>query len=436
MKSCLPLVLLSFAVAGAAAADDWPQFRGPGGQGHSSAAGLPLRWSETENLAWKVPISGRGFSSPVVLGSQVWMTTALEKAASAEEANKRLEGNRIADRLEVDHSVTLQAVCFSRHTGKLLAEILLFHVEHPDPIQAVNSYASPTPVIEPERLYCDFGTNGTACLDTATGDILWKRRLPLDHQVGPGSSPFLYGDLLVLVRDGCHVQYVTALDKQTGNTVWRTDRPPIDATYPPYRKAFSTPLVIGASGRRQMIVPGAQWVVSYDPATGREIWRANYGSGFSNAPRPVFGHGMVYICTGFASQQLWAIRVDGRGDVTETHVVWKSKRQIPKRSSPLLVGDQLYLISDTGVATCFDARTGETHWCERISGNYSASPTYVDGRIYFFSEEGKATVLRPGPQLTKLAENHLDGRVTASPAVAGRALLLRSDTHLYRIEKN
>lgn len=436
MRFLLAIGLFGLAVSGSAAWDDWPQFRGPGGQGHSASTGLPLRWSETENVAWKVPTPGRGFSSPVVLGNQIWMTTAVEEAASAEEAQERLEGNRIADRLEVDRSVALEAVCFGCDTGKLTARIRLFRVEQPEPIQAFNSYASPTAVIEPGRLFCDFGTNGTACLDTVSGEILWKRRLPLDHQVGPGSSPLVYEDLLVLVRDGCDVQYVTALDKHTGSTVWKTDRPPIDATYLPYRKAFSTPLVIEAGGRRQMIIPGAQWVVAYDPADGRAIWRANYGSGFSNASRPVFGHGMVYICTGFASQQLWAIRVDGRGDVTETHVVWKAKRQIPNRSSPLLVGDELYLISDAGVATCFDAHRGETHWCQRISGNYSASPTYADRRIYFFSEEGKATVFRPGREFVKLAENHLDGRVMASPAVAGRALLLRSDGHLYRIEDN
>ena len=436
MRSCLTLLLLSVAISSAAASDAWPQFRGPGGEGHSPATGLPLRWSETENLAWKVATFGRGFSSPVVLDDQIWMTTAFEEAASADEARKRLEGKEIPEQLEVDRSVTLEAHCFHRDTGELLAKVRLFHVERPDPIQAVNSYASPTPVIEPGRLYCDFGTNGTACVDTASNKILWKRRLPLDHQVGPGSSPFVFGDLLVLVRDGCDRQYVTALEKHTGNTVWKTDRPGIDAAYPPLRKAFSTPLVIRAAGRRQMIIPGAQWVVAYDPAGGEPIWRADYRRGFSVVPRPVFGHGMVYICTGFASQQLWAIRVDGRGDVTETHVVWKSKRQIPKRSSPLLVGGELYLVSDTGVATCFDAQTGETHWCERISGNYSASPICADGRIYFFSEQGKATVLRPGREFVKLAENHLDGRVMASPAVVGRALLLRSDTHLYRIEKN
>jgi len=435
MRFCFLLVLLCLVVP-AAASDDWPQFRGPGGEGHSSATGLPLRWSETENVTWKVPISGRGFSSPVVMGDQIWITTALEEAASGEESKQRLQGNKIAYALEVDRSVSLEARCFNLDNGKLLSKIPLFRIENPDPIQSFNSYASPTPVIEPGRLYCDFGTNGTACLDTATGKTLWKQRLALDHQVGPGSSPLLYGDLLVLVRDGCNVQYITALDKRTGNTVWKTDRPPIEATYPPYRKAFSTPLLVEAAGRRQMIIPGAQWVVSYDPASGDPIWWANYDRGFSNSPRPVFGHGMVYICTGFASQQLWAIRVDGRGDVTESHVAWKATRQVPKRSSPLLLGNEIYIVSDAGVATCFDARGGETRWCERMSGNYSASPTHVDGRIYFFSQEGKATVLRPGPEFVKLAENHLDAHLMASPAIVGQAMLLRSDGHLYRIEND
>ena len=258
----------------------------------------------------------------------------------------------------------------------------------------------------------------------------------MDHQVGPGSSPLVYKDLLILVRDGCDQQYITALDKRTGETVWKTNRPPINATYLPYRKAFSTPLVVEAAGQEQVIIPGAQWVVAYEPATGKPIWRADYQRGFSTAPRPVFGHGMVYICTGFASQQLWAIRLDGRDDVTDSHVAWKATSQIPKRSSPLLVGKEIYLVSDTGVGSCFDALSGEIRWQERISGNYSASPTYVDGRIYFCSQEGKTTVLQPGTQFLKLAESHIDGRIMASPAVVGRAFLLRTDTHLYRIEND
>ncbi len=434
MRASLLVLSLLLALPVAAAAGDWPQFRGPGGQGHSDAVGLPLRFGEDLNIAWKVPITGRGWSSPVVVGDQVWMTTAVEEAASAEEAKRRLEGEKNADSLEVARRVTLSAVCVDRHTGRSLRSVELFRVERPDPINVLNSYASPTPVVEPGRLYCDFGTNGTACVDTTTGRIVWSRRLPLDHQVGPGSSPIIYKDRLIVVRDGCDRQYIAALDTRTGKTVWQTDRPPIDATYLPYRKFFSTPLLIESDGRRQMVIPGSQWDVSYEPDTGEPIWRANHLNGFSGASRPVFGHGMVYVCNGFNSQQLWAIRVDGSGDVTDSHVVWKADSQIPKRSSPLLLGDELYIISDAGVATCFDARSGETHWRQRISGNYSASPVAVDGRIYISSQEGRVTVIRPGRQFVALAENRIEGRIMASPAIVDRAIILRSDTHLYRIQ--
>jgi len=435
MPRCLPaLWLLSFA-GFAVAADDWPQFRGPGGQGHSRATGLPLTWSETENVAWKVPVMGRGWSSPVVWGDQIWMTTAVRQLATPEEASRRLAGKHMAGSLEVARHVTLWAVCVDRRSGRQQQKVRLFEVDRPDPVHRVNTYASPTPALEPGRLYCDFGTFGTACVDTATGKVLWTRRLPIDHQVGPGSSPLVCDDLLVLVRDGRDRQYVTAVDKKTGRTVWKTDRPPIDTRIGDYRKAFSTPLVIEADGSRQLIVPGAQWVVSYEPATGRPIWRADYNRGFSVTPRPVFAQGMVYICTGYSRPELWAIRVDGRGDVTNSHVLWKCSKQVPIQPSPLIVGDELYVVSDGGVATCFDAKTGRMHWRERVGGEYSASPICADGRIYLFSRDGKTSVLRPGKQFQRLAENQVDGRLMATPAVAASAIFLRSETHLYRIQQ-
>ncbi len=424
-------MILTFSVA---AADDWPQFRGPGGQGCSEASGLPLKWSETENITWKTPITGLGWSSPVVLGDQIWMTTADEKPASEEEAKKRLRGNSMASSLEVAASVTWRAVCVDRKTGKVLRDVKLFTLEYPAPIHQMNSYASPTPVLEPGRVYCDFGTYGTVCLDSTSGKILWERTLPIDHQVGPGSSPALYGDLLVLVRDGCDKQYITALDKKTGKTVWKTDRPPMATPIDHFRKAYSTPLVIKSGGRDQMIVPGAQWVVAYEPASGKEIWRVDYGRQFSTTSRPVFGHGMAYIGTGFIKAELWAIRPDGQGDVTKTHVAWKATRQIPKRSSPVLAGKEIYVVSDNGVATCFDAETGETRWTERMAGDYSVSPVYAGGRIYFFSQDARTTVLKPGKEYTKLAENQLEGRMLASPAFVDNAIFLRTNSHLYRIE--
>ena len=430
------LLILEVVVSTAVASDDWPQFRGPGGQGHCTAAGLPLNWSETENLTWKTAIEGSGWSSPVVLGKEIWMTAALPTPATPEEAKTKLASIGAAvPSAQVARSVTLKAVCVDRVTGRLLQTITLFDFDEPVQICSVNSYASPTPVVEPGRLYCDFGTMGTACVETATGKILWKRRLPIEHQVGPGSSPILHGDLLVLVRDGCDVQYVTALDKNTGQTVWKTARPPIAANYSAYKKAFSTPLVIDAAGGKQMIVPGAQWIVSYDPDSGKPIWQVDTGPTFSNTSRPVFGHGLVFVCTAFGGSQLLAVRADGQGDVSDTHVAWNRRKEVPKNSSPLLVGDELYTVSGGGVVNCLDARTGKVHWAERISSNCSASPVYADGRIYLFGEDGKTVVVRPGKQLATLAENEIDGRIMASVAIADRAFFLRTDTHLYRIQQ-
>lgn len=436
MRNCA-VVLLIVGLAGpaAAVADDWPQFRGPEGQGHSEATGLPLVWSETENVAWKTPVEGYGWSSPVILAGQVWLTTAIPAPATAAETEQRLASLPYAvPKPEVARTVTLKAVCLDRDTGHLLRSVVLFEFDEPIQLCSVNSYASPTPVLEPGRLYCDFGTMGTACLDTATGEILWKRRLAVEHQVGPGSSPILHGEKLILVRDGCDLQYVTALDKNTGETLWKTDRPPITADFTPYRKAFSTPLVIRSDAREQMIVPGAQWIVSYDPETGETLWQVDTGPSFSNAARPVFGHGMVYLCTAYGQSLLVAVRVGGHGNVTQTHIAWTAKKQVPKRSSPILVGDEVYMISDKGVVTCHDAHTGEECWSGRILGDCSASPLFADGRIYFFGEDGRAVALQPGRQPETLAENELGGQIMASPAAVDGALFVRTKTHLYRIQ--
>ena len=325
ITSVVWLAVCGSALAADVPSADWPQFRGPDGNGHSRATGLPLRWSETENIAWKTAVPGRGWSSPVVLGNQIWMTTSVETLATPEEKKQILAGNKYEQNLAIAKTVSLWAVCVDRRTGKRLHNIELFRAEKPEAIHKFNSYATPTPVVEPGRLYCDFGTYGTACIDTAAGRILWKRRLPIEHQVGPGSSPVLHEGLLILVRDGADLQYVTALDKRIGRTVWKTDRPPIDLI-DEFKKGFSTPAIIDVGGRWQLIVPGAKWVVSYDPATGVAIWSVNYVKGYSNIPRPIFGHGLVYVSTSGPGQQMWAVRLDGRGDVTETHVAWKLRK--------------------------------------------------------------------------------------------------------------
>jgi len=255
----------------------------------------------------------------------------------------------------------------------------------------------------------------------------------LDHQVGPGSSAVLWQNLLVLVRDGRDAQFVTALDKETGRTVWKTDRPPIAASSGNLKKSFVTPLLVRAGGRSQLISPGAHWVVSYEPGTGKEFWRVRHGEGFSIGSCPVFGHGLVCFSTGCMKPQLWAVRVDGEGDVTGTHVAWKTPRQVPVMSSPVLAGDELYWVSDDGLASCADARSGQVHWQERLGGSHLASPLCAEGRLYFFNRDGKTTVLKAGKTFEVLAENPLEGPLVATPAVVDRAIFLRTDTSLYRI---
>ncbi len=426
------VLLVSATVAGRA--EDWPQFRGPGGQGQAVGSAWPLRWSEQENIAWKVPISGRGWSSPVVSDQQIWLTTALETAATVEVTKRTLErkGKDVPSPQVASH-LTLKAICVDRASGRVLHDVTLFEIDEPEVISSSNSFASPTPVVDRGRVFCEFGALGTACVDAATGTVIWSRRLVVDHQVGAGSSPVVYGNLLILVRDGIDQQYVTALDQASGKTVWRTDRPPLAPTLPTLRKAFSTPLVFQHAGRDQMVVTGARWIVSYELATGEELWRVDTGGTFSNVSRPVYGGALVFAATSYGGSVLRAIRPDGQGDVTATHVAWQQARLVPKQSSPLLVGEELYLVADTGVASCLDASSGASHWSQRLPGTVLASPVATDRRIYFFGEAGTTTVVRPGKQFEQLAENHLDGRVLASPALVDQAIILRTATHLYKI---
>ncbi len=428
MRLFLSAAFAAMLANGTAGAElNWPQLRGPRGDGTSLATHVPLHWSETNNIAWKVSVPGRGRSSPVILGDRIWLTLAVERGV----VRKRIEG----DDMQTAEHVSLEVVCLDRAKGKILWRTPLFAVDNPAPVHWFNSWATPTPVVEPGRLYCDFGTFGTTCLNAKTGKILWKTRLPVDHQVGPGSSPVLYEKLLVLVRDGRDAQYLAALDTKTGKEVWRTERPPINTSSPNLKKSFVTPLLVNAGGRTQLISPGAHWVVAYEPATGKEIWRARHGEGFSIGSCPVFGHGMVFFSTGCMKPQLWAVRVDGAGDVTTTHAAWKTPRQVPVMSSPVLLGDELYWTSDDGIANCADARSGEVHWQERMNEQHLASPLLAEGRVYFFGKDGKSTVVKAGKPFEKLAENQIEGVVVATPAILDRSIFLRTDTHLYRIGK-
>ena len=383
--------------------DDWPQFRGPTGQGVSDELGLPLTWSETENIKWKVQVPGRGWSSPVVRGDRIWLTTATEDGKS------------------------LRAIGLDRNSGAIVHNVEVFRLKSPKQINSKNSFASPTPVLEDDRIYLHFGANGTACI-TQSGEIVWKTRLEYDNgQHGSGGSPVLFEDLLIVSCDGQDVQYVVALDKLTGKVRWKKMREGY--------QAYTTPLVIHLPTGDQVISPGAFRAISYDPRTGKEIWSVKYGEGFSNVPRPVFGNGLVFICTGFQQPSMLAVRLDGKGDITKSHVTWTLNKGVPLTPSPLLVGNELYMITDNGIATCVDSVTGKEYWRVRLGGNHSASPIFADGKIYFLSEEGESVVIVPGQQFKAIAKNQIDGHTLASIAVSGGSMFIRSETHLYRISK-
>lgn len=407
MRRLLQFALCAGLIAGAAPAvftQDWPQFRGPDGQGHSNERGVPVEWSESRNVSWKVPVPGRGWSSPVIVDGRVWLTTAIDSG----------------------RDTSLRLLSFDAATGRQTLDVEVFRLKNAALLNAKNSHASPTPVVEKDRIYVHFGAQGTAAVSTG-GDIIWKARQAYESQHGNGGSPVLYGDLLIFSCDGFDQAFVVALDKQTGKTRWRTLRPQ------PWSQAYSTPLVIRVGSRDQIVSVGAFHAAAYDPQNGKEIWRVTYPDGFSNVPRPVYGEGLVFITTGFQQPAIMAVRPDGTGDVTRTHVAWTQTRGAPLTPSPLLAGDNLYVVTDAGIASCLNARTGAILWQHRLGEGVSASPVFADGRIYLLDEQGRTTVIAPGETFQQVAENVLDGPALASMAVASHAFFIRTATHLYRI---
>ncbi|MDF1812474.1 MAG: PQQ-binding-like beta-propeller repeat protein [Verrucomicrobiales bacterium] len=427
----LRFIFVSLLFSSAAFAD-WNQWRGPDGQGHADTA-LPVKWSETENVTWKTALSGKGWSSPVIEGDQIWMTAAHETLATPEETAKRLETNTGSQPLVVLSMVRLHAICVDKNSGKLLHDFEILSRKEPQWAHKLNSYASPTPVIENGKLYCHFGSYGTACVDTQTVEVVWQNQdLYVHHENGPGSSPVLWRDHLIFHMDGSDKQYIVALDKHTGKIAWKTDRSGEMNSNPQLKKSYGTPLILDVGGEPVLFSPGADWLYAYQPDSGNELWKLNYGKlGFSIAPRPVAGHGMLYMSTSFMRPQLLAIKYSG----SSPEIVWKSEKSVPNQPSPILVGDEVYYITDSGgIISCHDARTGELHWKERIGGNYSASPLHADGKIYFHSREGETTVIQAGKEFKILAKNTLDGAHMSSAAVDGGAIILRTDKAVYRIE--
>ena len=423
-RRCFVCAALLSVLTPLAHAADWPQFRGPTGQGISDSAGLPATWDEKTNVVWKTPVHGKAWSSPVVWGGLVWLTTATEDGRE------------------------LSVLCVDKGSGKVLHDLRLFEVPVPQYAHPFNSYASPTPAIEEGRVYVTFGSPGTACLDTKTGSVLWERRdFVCNHWRGAGSSPVIHGNLLFLPYDGADFQYIVALNKNTGETVWKVERsvdfqdinpttgkPEADGDW---RKAFSTPRVVsfGDGGKPVLLSLGSKALYAYEPDTGKELWRVENRETHSGSATPVVGKDLAYINMGHGRSELWAVRPPKGGAAGTPEVAWKVRQNVPTRASVLLHEGLIYMVDDGGIATCLEADTGKKVWGKRIGGEYSASPLYADGRIYFFSQDGKATAIAPGREAKVVGESKLEGGFMASPAVSGKSLILRTKTHLYRVEQ-
>ena len=409
----------------------WNQFRGPNGDGKAIGSVLPIEFSETENVCWKTPIHDKGYSSPIVWDNQIWVTTAREDGRE------------------------LFAICVDLESGDILQDIKVFDVAEPQLEHGdLNSHASPTPVIEEGRIYVHYGTYGTACLDTKTGEKLWEcRDLNCDHRVRPASSPIIDEGTLFLTFDGVDVQFIAALDKNTGDTLWLQHRK-VDSNFEDVlkakgvtdiektkkekpndnRKSYATPAIITFQGEKQLVSPAAEVTISYDPETGDERWRVRHeGWGWNVACRPIFAHDLVYFTTG-VEKLLLAVDPSGTGDVTDTHIVWRHRKGAPEIPSPLIIDDLMFMVNEGGVVSCVEAKSGNPVWKGRVSGKHWASPLYAGGNIYFFSMEGRVSVISAGREFKVLARNEFDNEFIASGAVAGNALILRSRTHLYCIE--
>ncbi len=415
--SVLTTLLLSLAASLPAATQDWPEFRGPQAQGSSTATGLPQEWSPTAHIAWKVPVAGIGWSSPVVIGDRIFLTSAVPVGG---------EEIPTADR-------SLRALALDAATGKPVWDVELFTATAPK-AHRKNSHASPTPVFEDGKLYVHFGHLGTACLDAATGKTLWSTQ---DHGYPPvhgnGSSPVLVDDVLVFSADAESDPKVIALDKATGRQRWAFARESAAKN----KFSFCTPLVIEIAGQKQIITPGSGVVNALNPKDGSEIWRFDYGDGYSVVPRPLFAHGMIYIATGYNKPAVLAIKADAsnKGDVTETHLAWRIDKAAPHNPSMAVMGDELYFVADNGILTCADAKTGEVHYSERCTGPISSSILAADGRLYLQDEKGLGVVVKPGKTFEILAQNDLGERALASYAVIGSDLLIRTEGNLYRVKK-
>lgn len=399
--------------------ENWTHFRGSNMDGKAEVEKAPLNWSDTENVVWKVPVKGLGWSSPVIFGNQIWLTSAAKDGKE------------------------FYTLCYDFKTGKLLDEKTIFTAENPQRIHSTNSYATPTPCIENGKVYVHYGTFGTACINTKNFEVVWKREdMPCKHMQGPASSIILYKNLLIVHLEGTEDPYVAALDKTTGETIWKSVRPAeiYDSLEPVFRKSYQTPIVIEVDGKELLISNASNLCFAHDVNTGEVIWTIEYGFD-STVSQPLFYDGLVYVNSGWIFEdnkpffaRMYAVDPTGKGDVTKTHVKWMNEVDVPQIPTPVIVDDKMYMVHDRGMVTCLDPKTGTPIWKEKLKGNFNASPIYAAGNIYFFNVKGECTIIKPGDSFQLIAENDIAGTVKAIPAFVGDKMVLRSDKFLYLIK--
>ena len=414
----ISVILFSGFTGGFAQENNWTHFRGSDLSGISDMEKAPLKWGDETDFKWKTTIHGKGWSSPVVFGNQIWITTATEDGSE------------------------LYAVCVDFTSGKIIYDIKVFTPSDVSGKHTLNTYATPTPCIEKGFLYVHYGSLGTACINTSNGSLVWKRTdLRCNHIQGPASSPVLYKNLLILHYEGTDVRFITALDKQTGETVWKTDRPA-----EPYKKlpeigakAYVTPLIMNVKGSDMLISNGSAVCIAYNPENGNEIWRIVRGAE-STIAMPFSEKGIVYYYTGFMVDkdgsnfsELLAVNPDGKGDITETNILWRKRTPQLQLLTPVIKDGLIYTVDSENNMLCIDASTGKDIWKTKKRANFNASPVYAAGKVYFFSVKGESDIIRSGRKLEIVAQNNIKDQIWATPAFLRNSIIMRTDKYLCRI---
>ncbi len=399
--------------------NNWTHFRGSNMDGNASVEKAPVYWNDSVNVVWKVPVKGLGWSSPVVFGNQIWLTSAAKDGKE------------------------FYTLCYEFSSGKLLDEKTIFTAEDPQRIHGTNSYATPTPCIEEGFVYVHYGNFGTACINTNNFEVVWKREdMPCEHMQGPASSLILHKDLLIVHLEGTEDPYVAALSKKTGKTIWKSIRPKeiYDPLEPVFRKSYQTPIVINVNGTEQLISNSSFMCFAHNVNTGEVIWTITYKDD-STVSQPLYYDGLVYVNSGWLfedNKPFWtrqyAVDPTGKGDVTQTHVKWTYEDEVPQIPTPVIVDGKMYFVHDRGMVTCLDAKTGKVIWKQELKGNFNSSPIYAAGNIYFFNVKGDCTIIKPGDKFQLVAENAIGETMKAVPAFINGKMVLRTEKFLYLIK--